>query len=280
MKKNILSSHLLFLVVSLLCTGCINLKHINDFSSESLKGLQGFEALPITYQGICTDDCKEKDIESGKLNASKCDCKDARLADSVDYLFYKTVAAYLDGLERLSANETTSYNFDSLGTQLSGLGVSAADAGAYAKLGSILTKAVTDGYRSKKIKEYIKDANDPLQIIIRHLKSNIGGSLTVDLGASRSKLESDYFKMLRNSSGNAFEKRKIIDEFYGLRTGIDSELSTLREYSSLLQCIADGHQQLANNLDKIDEAGLKAMITQYASNIKDIHTQIQILNKK
>jgi hypothetical protein len=280
MRKNISFDNFLLFIIPLLCVGCVNLKHINDFSSESLKGLQGFEALPVTYQSICTDDCKERDIDSGKLNATKCDCRDARLADSVDYLFYKTVGAYLDGLERLSANEPTSYNFDSLGTQLSGLGVSAADAGAYAKLGSILTKAVTDGYRSKKIKEYIKEANDALQIIILHLKSNIGGSLTTDLGASRSKFESDYLKMLRNSSGNAFEKRKIIEEFYGLRTEIDSELSTLREYSSLLQCIADGHQQLANNLDKIDEAGLKVMITQYASNIKDIHTQIQILNKK
>ena len=256
-------------------SACTSLKPVNDFAAASLLGAQKFESLPVSYQSLCLDNCREQDIKNGKLNPSNCDCKAARLADSVDGLFYKTLAAYLDGLARLSAGGTTDYKFDGVSDQLTGLGVSAADAGAYAKLGGVLTKAITDGYRKGKTRAYIREANGPLQTIIAHLKANIGTSLAIDLNAATGKLESDYFDLVRNSKGNAYEQRKIIEEFYAIKADRDSQLKALKAYAALLQTIADGHQQLAEN-----PGDLKAMLIQYASNIKDIRTQIQILNKK
>lgn len=264
----------------LICSGCANLQHINDFAGASLNGAQGFETLPVSFKSLCQDTCKERDIKNGKLNPAKCDCSAAGKADSVDYLFYKVVAAYLEGLDKLSADATTSYKFDGVNDQLTSLNVPSATAGAYTKLGSILTKAVTDGYRRNKIKQYIQEANAPLQLIIQHLKANVGVSLSISLYANKSELENDYLDLLKNSSGNAFEKRKIIEEFYLLKASMENQLHALKAYASLLQTIADGHQQLADNLDKLDNAGLKAMITQYASNIKDTRTQIQILTQK
>jgi hypothetical protein len=278
--KKYLSTSFFLLSLYLMCGGCVNLKHINDFASASLQDEQGFETLPVSFQSLCRDNCLELDIKNGRLNSAKCDCNTQHLADSVDYLFYRTVAAYMDGLARLSADETTSYKFDTLSGQLTGVGLSSAEAGAYSKLGSILTKAITDGYRRNKIRQYIQEANGPLQVIIQHLKANIGVSLSIALKARTSKLESDYLGLLRNSSGNAFERRKIIEEFYLRKAGAETQLAALKAYAQLLQTIGDGHQQLAENLDKLDKAGLKDMISQYASNIKDIRAQIQILNKK
>jgi hypothetical protein len=280
MPKKYHRSYCCLLAVTIFLSACASLKPVNDFATASLLGAQKFETLPVSYQSLCMDNCKEQDIKSGKLNPSKCDCTTARLADSVDGLFYKTLAAYLDGLEKLSAGGTTDYKFDGVSDQLTGLGVSATDAGAYAKLGSILTKAITDGYRTRKIGAYITEANEPLQIIIVHLRANIGTSLYIDLEKNKSKLEGDYLDLVKKSNGNAFERRKIIEEFYTLKAGMESELKALKAYAALLQTIADGHRKLTDNLDKLDKAGLKDMITQYTSNIKDIRTQIQILTKK
>ena len=272
------SYFLLFPMVFILA-GCANLDKINDFASTAKKGATAFETLPITFKSICMDDCKEQDIKAGKLNASKCDCNIEEQADSVDFLFYKTISGYLDGLQKLSENQTTVYNFDSLSTQLTDLKVPSATAGAYAKLGSILATAITDGYRRNKLKIYIREANPNLQELLRYLGSNIGTSLAIKLGANKSKLESDYLSLLKNSSGNDFEKRSIIKEFYLENNTIQNQMGELKAYASMLKTIGEGHQQLADNLDKLDKDGLKTMLSKYASNIKDIRTQIQLLKK-
>ena len=269
-----------FLLLFLTCFGCANLKNIHDFASDALAGAQKFETLPVSYQSLCLKNCEEQDIKSNKLNGSKCDCTDANKADSVDELFYRTMNAYLDGLKKLSDGETTDYKFDDLSSQLSNLHVSAVDADAYAKLGGILTKALTVGYRRNKLKVYIKSANEPLQVIITHLRTNIGTSLILDLNANKSKLESDYLGLVRDSKSDDYKQRRIIQEFYALNANIEAEAAALKCYARLLQIIADGHQHLTENLDKPDEDGLKDMLSGYASNIRDIRTEMQILNKK
>ncbi|WP_184544647.1 hypothetical protein [Mucilaginibacter sp. FT3.2] len=279
-------ANLLFLVVFLSCCGfgCINLKHVNDFATTAHKGFEGFATLPVNFQQLCLDKCKELDIKNNKLNSSACDCDAARKADSVDYLFYKTVDAYLDGLDKLSADELTSYKFDALTTQLTGdeMGVakvSPEQAGAYAKLAGIITKAVTDGYRRKMLRQYIGEANAPLKIVLHYLQLNVAGNLAIVLNANKGRLESDYFSLVKNSSDNTYQQRQIIETFYKLKATMDNESGELKAYGRLLQVIADGHQKLLDNAGKLDKAGLIDLISQYTSNIKDICTQIQILKK-
>ncbi len=270
-------SCLLFIPVAMMLSSCANLDKINDFAGTADKGAAGFETLSVTFQSICADNYKELDIKAGKLNSSKCNCSTEKQADSVDYLFYKTIEGYLDGLQKLSAGQTTSYNFDSLNTQLTDLKVPSETAGAYSKLGSILATAITDGYRRNKLKLYIREANPPLQLLLHYLRSNIGTSLAIKLSAYKGKLESDYHDLLNNSNGRDFEKRQIIEEFYAQNTAIQNQLAELKAYAALLQTVAQGHQQLADNLNKLDKDGLKTMLSGYVSNIRDIRTQIQIL---
>lgn len=278
MKISYVSYLFLMAVVSLLA-GCANLDKINDFATSAEKGAAGFETLPVSFKSLCLDDCKEQDIDAGKLHSTRCGCDLERQADSVDYLLYKTIADYFDGLQKLSADQTTSYNFNGLSTQLQGLKVPSATADAYSKLGSILAKAITDGYRRDKLKSYISEANPPLQVILTYLRSDIGTSLAIRLNTNKSKFESDYFSMVKTSNDNEFEKRKIIEEFYAQNTIFENQLNELQAYAKLLQTIADGHQKLTDNLDKLDKDGLKAMLSQYVGNIKDIRTQVQILKK-
>jgi len=193
--------------------------------------------------------------------------------------FYKTIAGYFSGLDQLSADKTTDYQFDTLGTQVAGLNVPSETAGAYAKLAGILTKAVTDGYRRNKLKAYIREADPPLQILLKYLRSNVSTSLAIKLNASKSKLEGDYVDLLRNSKENDYQKRQIIQEFYSKNAAIESQLAQLKGFAALLQTVAAGHRQLADNLDKFNTADLKSQLSGYASQIGDIRTQIEILKK-
>lgn len=260
-------------------SACVNLQKVNDFAVSAGKGAGTYKTLPLSFSSICQDNCKEQDIKAGNLNSSKCDCSAERQADSVDDVFSKTIAGYLSGLDQLSADKTTDYQFDPLDTQLSGLNVPSETAGACAKLTGILTKAVTDGYRRNKLKAYICEADPPLQILLKYLRSNVSFSLAIKLTASKSKLEGDYVDLLRNSKENDYQRRQIIQEFYSKTAAIESQLTQLKAFGALLQTVAAGHRQLADNLDKFRTADLKSQLSGYARLIGDIRTQIEILRK-
>jgi len=263
-------------------SSCANLKQVNDFAATSLKGAAGFETLPYNFKQVCLDNCTEKDIKENHLNPGECNCTDPCRADSVDYLLYKTISAYLDGLQCLSNNELTTYQFNGLTDQLSGSGleglhISSEQSGAYGKLGNILSKAITDGYRRNKIKVYIGEANEPLKILIHYLKFNLSENLIAQLKTRQVGLKIDYFDLLKDQGSNAYDKRRIIEDYNFQKAELDRKAAELLCYAKLLQCIADGHQKLADSLNGLNKAEVKMMITQYASNIKDIHTQIKLL---
>jgi len=265
-------------LISVLLLGCANLKEVNDFAAASVKGAQGFETLSYSFRQNCLALCEAVDMDSLKLNPVACNCDLASKADSVDYLMYKTLAAYLDGLQRLSADELTTYHTDSLTDQLSALHVPAAQSDAYAKIGGILSKAVTDGYRRKKIKQYIQQANGPLKVLIYYLKLNISQNLMQVLKARELGVKSEYFGLLRKT-GSPWEKRQIIQAYYTEKNALDSIAAELTAYGNLLQTIADGHQKLMEEAGHLNTTELKNAIGQYTSNIKDLHTQIQLIRK-
>jgi len=283
MKKHFLKCMIIIAGVGAF-SSCANLKQVNDFAATSVKGAAGFESLPYNFMQVCLDNCTEKDIKDNHLNPGECDCTGPSKADSVDYLLYKTISAYLDGLQCLSNNDLTTYQFNGLTDQLSGSGleslhISAEQSGAYGKLGNILSKAITDGYRRNKIKIYISEANAPLKILIRYLEFNLSDNLIGQLKIRGLRLKSDYFDLLKDQGSNAYDKRKIIEDYNFQKGELDRKAAELLCYAKLLRSIADGHQKLADHLKRLHKADVKLMITQYASSIKDIHTQINLLKK-
>jgi len=285
MKKSVLVFCINGLFAVLLFAGCVDLNQVNGFAAASSKAAQEYESLPVNFRRLCLDKCTETDIKNQKLNPPACDCRDAAMADSVDDLFYNRVEAYLDGLVRLSADNLTNYNVDTLAENLAGknwggLQLSSEQAGAYAKLGSILAKTVTDGYRRKKIELYIREANQPLSVVIGYLRFNVERNLASVMKARQTTLRGDYFDMVNNNkAGTPYEKRKLIEEYYALRAQLDDQVAQLLAYGKALQVIAEGHQKLYDNLGKLGLPAVKAMAAGYAANIKDINAQIRLLKK-
>jgi hypothetical protein len=273
-----------FLPFLLLFFGCADLKQVNDFALSSRNAAAEFESLPVHFYSLCQDICREKDLQKLKLNASPCDCRLQLLADSVNNLFYNRLEGYLNGLESLSADKLTSYNADTLASKftnsdLGRLKISTEQARAYGKIGDILFKAVADAYRRKKIKQYIHEANPSLQVIIYYLSRNIDTNLVLVLHAKRIEVESDYFGLLKNEKISDYERRKLIEDFQLLAADMDSQERQLKTYTIALRKIAQGHQQLDNNRDKLDLSEIKVLVGQYAADIKDINTQIKVLKK-
>src|SRR6185436_1254534 len=102
-------------------------------------------------------------------------CDAYKRADSVTQMLYRAVAGYFDGLTRLSNNQLTNYHIDRLKNavkeeDLGVLQVKKVEADAYATLTDMMLRGFADSYRRKKIKEYIGQANAPVQLLLSKLQ--------------------------------------------------------------------------------------------------------------
>uniref|UniRef100_UPI0040475111 hypothetical protein n=1 Tax=Roseivirga sp. TaxID=1964215 RepID=UPI0040475111 len=207
---------LILLTVGL--SSCVNLKHVNDFSSSSLKSIKKFEEINYTFKQNCLDNCQDKKINDLSLSTKDCDCKLNEKADSVTLLIYNSVQGYLDGLTNLSNNDLTSYKMDTLTKALTegdfgSIKIEKEQVEAYSKISKILLKAFTDEYRKKKIKEYVKDANQPIKVLITFLDFNLSANLVGKLNVQKQRIERYYFDLTKDPTLSTIEKRKAVEEW-------------------------------------------------------------------
>jgi hypothetical protein len=273
---------LILLTVGL--SSCVNLKHVNDFSSSSLKSIKKFEEINYTFKQNCLDNCQDKKINDLSLSAKDCDCKLNEKADSVTLLIYNSVQGYLDGLTNLSNNDLTSYKMDALTKALTegdfgSIKIEKEQVEAYSKISKILLKAFTDEYRKKKIKEYVKDANQPIKVLITFLDFNLSANLVGKLNVQKQRIESYYFDLTKDPTLSTIEKRKAVEEYYIQLGKIEAKQKELVTYSKALKKITEGHQKLVDNIETLSKDEIKELLTQYSSDIQDIISEFNKLKK-
>ena len=214
MTKKIKKIGLGLILLTVGLSSCVNLKHVNDFSSSSLKSIKKYEEINYSFKQNCLDNCQDKKINDLSLSAKDCDCKLNEKADSVTLLIYNSVRGYLDGLTNLSNNELTSYKMDALTKVLTegdfgSIKIEKEQVEAYSKISKILLKAFTDEYRKRKIKEYVLSANEPIKVLITFLDFNLSSNLIGNLRVQKNSIEEYSFELLKDSTLSKIEKRKV-----------------------------------------------------------------------
>jgi hypothetical protein len=266
--------------------GCINLKHVNEYSDHAVAGIGKFEEVDYGFSQYCRERCEWAAIDSLKiLRGLDCQCDLYRRADSVTQILYGAAAGYFDGLSRLSKNNLTRYHFDPLKKALKEedldvFQVKKEDVDAYTKIAAILTRSFTDLYRKRKIKDYIRSANPPVQTLLSKLvfieSENLRGLLKF-----KSERLFDHYRMLLKSAGmNRYEKQSAAAEYYKALHEIGATKSRIGVYSRSLKAVAKGHQKLYDNLDKISAADIKLNLTQSAGDLRDLISEFNKLRSK
>lgn len=284
MTKQFQKFGLALILLTVVLSSCVNLKHVNDFSSSSLKSVKKFEEINYSFKQNCLDNCQDKKINDLRLKAQDCDCKLNEKADSITLLIYNSVRGYLDGLTSLSDNDLTSYKMDALTKALTegnfgSIKIEKEQVEAYSKISKILLKAFTDEYRKRKIKEYVTSANEPLKVLITFLDFNLSSNLIGNLKVQKKSVEDYSFELLKDSSLSTIEKRKVIEDYYRRINLIETKEKELLTYSKSLKKIIEGHQKLADNIESLSKDEIKEALTQYASDIQDIISEFNKLKK-
>jgi hypothetical protein len=262
-------------LAALTLVGCINLKKVNDYSSNSIKSLKYFEELGYSFTRACIEKCQIEQLEKKQLQRTDCDCRNENNADSVTLKIYNAVKGYYEGITKLSNNELTNYKFDALSKALTEgdfgeVKINKDHVNSYAKISSILTKAVTDGYRKKKLANYIGEANDAIKVLLNALEFNLVSNLSKRLDSKRQRVESYYFDLFRDTNVSAYEKKKIIEEFSNSLSDLEAKKIQISSFGKGLRTIAAGHQKLFENRNKMNTKEIKELLTQYSSDLQDI----------
>jgi hypothetical protein len=272
---------LLLFVIGL--NGCVNLKSVNNYSSSSSKGIKKFEEINYSFSRHCIDKCQFEAIRNFEIKRDiECDCDGYKKADRVTLLIYNSIKGYFDGLTNLSNNDLTDYNFDALNKSLTkgdfgDIKIEKEQEEAYSKISKILLKATTDVYRKKKLKIYIEEANDPLQILLKKFQFITQKNLEDELKFKKERLYAYYKEMNLNNTLSDYEKGKATMDYYQQLSDINSKQKQIDAFAKSLKAIADGHQKLYDNRNKITAKELKGLLTQYASDIQDLNSEFNKL---
>jgi hypothetical protein len=271
---------LLIPVLCILLTGCINLKHISSYAEASSITTIKVRDSDYNFLQYCLDRCEIAAIDSFRIyRAIPCTCAPYKKADSVTRAISSVIAAYFDGLNRLSNNKKINYRVDPLAKTLQDkelgiLELKKEEAEAYTLLGDILLHAFTDTYRQQKIRAYIKSANAPLQKLLEKLEFietyNLKGLFTF----KRERLYYHYHGLLSESKLSDYEKQNAAREYYGLLNEIDTQEQQMGAFARGLKSIGKGHEKLFEHVNEISAADLKNTLQQYTD---EINTMLAII---
>lgn len=260
---------------------CVNLKHINQFAAQSLSATAKFDEVPYSFSQHCIDRCEINAIDSFKIYRElDCHCEKYQKADRVTRLILHAIMNYLTGLEKLSNNEIIDYQLGPLAEalreeDLGPIQLKKEEADAYQALTDLLVRGVTVPYRQNRIKDYISDANAPLQVLLTKLQfiesKNLAGMLEF-----RKERSYDHYRGLLKSKLSDYERQKATADYYEtLKENLRLEKET-KAYSNMLKAIAAGHQKLYDDRNKISAPDTRRNLLPL---VNDIRMLISEFNK-
>ena len=289
MKNTNFQVRLLLLFIALLPISCVNLKTVSSFSATSLKSLENFEDINFSFGQFCTDRCQFEAIRKFEINKElKCNCTVYESADSVTLLIYNSLRGYFDGLTKIAAGDLTEYNFDALKKALNegtfgAVTISKEEVNAYTAISKILLKVTTDIYRKNRIAKYIEEANPPVQVLLNKLGTIVHGNMEelMEFKKLANFTYSTQFldTMLYKDHLNHYEKAGILRAYYQHNSEIELQKKQIETFSKSLATIAQGHQKLFDNRNRLTATEVRELLIGYTSNLREIETEINKLKK-
>ncbi|PZX55366.1 hypothetical protein LV84_02504 [Algoriphagus ratkowskyi] len=264
---------------------CINLQTVADYSETSVIGIQNFEQIDYSFLQHCLDRCTDEAIRKYEIKRIQdCDCSIFIEADSVTQVIYRSIEGYFEGLSKLSYNELTNYSTNGVMEALSSdeLGPVKIDertVNAFSSLSNLLLRASTDTYRRKKLELYIEQANEPIQVLIEKFGVIVGTSLKGELRFKRERLYGYYIEMKMNRTLlSDYEKGKATSDYYQALEAIQRKEKELEVFSKSINQIAQAHQVLYENRNKLSVKDISGLMIDYSSNIQDLISEFNKLN--
>ena len=266
--------------------GCVNLKLVNDYADTSIKAIEGYKATEFSFKSFCERECEISNLNGRIIDGfkpleelPKCDCKERAKADEAISKMLFGLTSYLETVQKLSNNESTSFKFDNLAIALDKaefVEVDTKEINAYKSLLEITSKIVFDRKRQKELQSNISKANKPFSELTDKLISIIDNQLMAAIDAQK-RLENNDYKALLKMSSSIHEKINIEKSYLEQINKLEGKKGRLKKYSAILKSIKDGHNKMYESSTKLDSKYLINQLSSYYTSIKKLKTEFDNL---
>jgi len=259
-------------LVFTLMTGCADLAAIQKFGKLSAdsagytKLTEEYASSPIRRkQYTFSEDSKQREILDGLA---------AKRQPQVQMLmlYHKTVSEYMKAVASLAADEAVSFDENITGLANAAVKAKYIDeekAKAVKSIASTMASTLTDVNRQRKLIELIDKANAPLQLVLNDM------AIVVKAYEKSFKIEKSDAKIYFNDlemMARKDDKQTAIAELiwaHGEERGIqlNDRIVAAAQYDKVLQEIAEAHQKLYDNRNKISDKVVQRQLRQYSEQI-------------
>jgi len=266
---------LMALCLVVLAASCTDLTAVRDWSKKSLEASQ-YNEIVTTYAN--TPERLKKYDPAGSYDNQIADRK--KQAEALKQIL-SVVSDYMAALATLSADGTVDYSkdVDSLTTSIGKLnaGISQNTLGAVGSLVKDLLGAAAQAYQAKQVANIVEKANDPLQVILRtDLRQIVDRDFRRDLTIEKTWIDHYYDDLLHQGRPSA-AAIEALNEWREERLEQNAKrVEAVDAYLKVLDAVANGHQKLYDNRNKLDA---KTLIKDLYSLVEDLQKQITILVK-
>jgi hypothetical protein len=266
------------LTVTVLCivifaTSCTTLTAVREWSKTSLEATQ-YNELVTTYAN--TPERLKRYDPSGpwddQISLRKSQAEALKQILSV-------VSDYMAALAILSADSTVDYSkdVDTLTKAIGGLnaGISTDTLGAVGSVVKTILGAAAKAYQARQVATIVEQANGPLQVILRgELRQIVDQDFRTDLKVEKAALDR-YYDSLQQTGSPSPAAKEALKEWKELRLEQNAiRVKAVDAYLVVLDKVAEGHQKLYDNRNKLDA---KTLIKDLHSLVVDLRNEIKIL---
>lgn len=247
--------------------GCANLGAIRNFADQS-SDIAGYTKL-VNYYVNAPKEIAQYQPAMGRQGSSseltRKGQKEALLAR------HKIIQTYMDALGQLAADEAVVYDKEvtALGNALqNNQFMDKTEATAFIALGNLIAKAATDAWRQRRLRDIIKQGNAPVQAMVISMQKIVEKGYAGALEAESIAIGKYYAKIDAQSS-DAAGKQALMEWKAAHLSVIETRWEEAAIYAKALGKIAAGHQELYNNLNRLDAKEVLDQMTVYARYLRD-----------
>jgi hypothetical protein len=274
----------LLAATALLSASCADLGAIKNFAATS--------ADAATYSSL-TREWVNSAARQG------IDTLDESLADSLDKItqrrqqmqtglmqLHAALADYMAVLGRLAGDDTATNSSSVTGLasalQKTGIGrIKPHDLNAASALADTIATAIKDRIRQRALRNLIREGNAPVQTLTSLMRSLVIKDYQAGFRREIHFISDSfmgYDVMAKTKEQRMNPALKLLKERDYERTlALQTHVSQCDAYDQTLKAIAEGHQALYDNLDKLNKKEVIQLITTYNGKVKTLHNSIKAL---
>lgn len=254
--------------------GCANLGAIRSYAEQSAD-IAGYTKLVNNYIGA-----KER-IASYQPNPQPNPASLLARKEQKEALVarHKIIKTYMDALGQLAADDAVVYDKEltALGSSLqNNKFMEKPEVSAFVAISKLLAKAATDYWRQGKFREIIKEGNAPVQTLVASMKKIVEQGYAGELENESSAI-GKFYKKIELESKDPAGKRALLEWQKVHLSTVKTSKEEAAIYVKALGKIGAGHQELYDNLDRLDAKDVLEQMKAYASYLRDAKNALENL---